>query len=165
MKQALLILLNVSLSAIAVLSTQTLTAQTLPKQNLQQEATENNTTAIAADTISQQGLTIPSLWWAKEQFGGEVLNSWSTYPAEGTTAGRVDLIVNRQNWSLLDYLERYEFIYHFGNVAQDFGYNLRVLNEQNQLLATYTCSFNLSSNQCDIELDATGRARIRGSDQ
>ncbi len=120
---------------------------------------------ITSNTISQEGLTIPSLWWAKEQFGGDVLNNWLAYPAQGETAGRIDLFVNRQNWSSLDYIGRYEFVNHFGTVARDYGYNLRVFNEQKELLASYTCDFSQNSSQCNMQLDATGKARIRGSDE
>jgi len=38
-----------------------------------------------ADTISQSELTIPSLWWAKEQFG-KLFDNWLAYPGDGTTA-------------------------------------------------------------------------------
>lgn len=118
---------------------------------------------ITANTISQQNLTIPSLWWANQQFGGQLLENWLAYPANDTRAARIDLIVNRQNWSLSDYLERYEFVYHFGTVASDYSYNVRVFNYQRELLATYTCNFATSPRVCNLQLDATGRAQIRGS--
>jgi len=44
-----------------------------------------NDGVITADTISQSELTIPSLWWAKEQFGW-LLDNWLAYPGDGTTA-------------------------------------------------------------------------------
>ncbi len=119
-------------------------------------------TAITANTICQQQLTIPSLWWANEQFGGNLLENWLAYPGNATTA-RIDLLVNRQNWSLIDYLERYEFVNHFGTVARDYGYNVRVFNYQKELLATYTCNFSISPSVCDIQLEATGKSRIRVS--
>lgn len=118
---------------------------------------------ITSNTVSQQGITTPSLWWAREQFGGDLLSNWLAYPATGAIAGRIDLLVNRQNWSALDYIERYQFLNKFGTVARDYGYNVRVFNEQKQLLATYTCNFNPNPNQCNIQLDATGKARIRGA--
>ncbi len=122
-----------------------------------------NPNVITASTISQQNLTIPSLWWANQQFGGQLLENWLAYPADSTTAARIDLVVNRQNWSLSDYLERYEFVYHFGTVASDYGYNVRVFNYQRELLATYTCNFATSPRLCNLQLEATGRAQIRGS--
>ncbi|MCG4880622.1 hypothetical protein L0P06_11165, partial [Amedibacillus dolichus] len=79
----------------------------------------------------------PSIWWAKEQFGGKLLDNWLAYPAKEKSVARIDLIVNRQIWSLLDYVERYEFVNNFCNVARDYGYNVRVFNYQQELLATY----------------------------
>lgn len=118
---------------------------------------------ITSDTISQNKLTSPSLWWAKEQFGGKLLDNWLAYPASGTIAGRIDLVVNRENWSLLNYLERYEFVNHFGTVARDYGYNVRVFNYQKELLATYTCNFSTNPRLCNIQVEAAGKARVRGS--
>lgn len=120
---------------------------------------------ITSNTISQQGLTVPSLWWAKEQFGGNVLSNWLAYPAQGEAAGRIDLLVNRQNWTSLDYIGRYEFVNRFGTVARDYGYNIRVFNEQEELLASYTCDFRQNPTQCNMQLDATGKARVRGSSE
>lgn len=180
----LLLILSISLSA-SLLPTQPLPAQTpsVPQPStaplelslLESGASLNKsaiaatainceqTAAIAANTICQQKLTIPSLWWAKEQFGGNLLENWLAYPADRTTTARIDLVVNRQNWSLIDYLERYEFVNHFGTVARDYGYNVRVFNYQKELLATYTCDFNASPLTCNIQLEATGKGRIQGS--
>ena len=119
--------------------------------------------AISANTICQQQLTIPSLWWANAQFGDKLLENWLTYPADGTSAARIDLVVNRQNWSLTDYLERYAFVNHFGTVARDYGYNVRVFNYQRELLATYTCNFATNPRLCSIQVEATGKAQVRGS--
>ena len=104
---------------------------------------------VSANTISATGLTRPSLWWADEQFGNKLLNNWCAYPTEG----QIDLIVNRQIWSLLTYLERYAFVNHFGTVARDFQYNVRVFNQQNTLLATYTCNFSATPVSCNLKLD------------
>lgn len=111
---------------------------------------------ITAVNIAERGLTIPSLWWAKEQFGGRLLDNWLAYPDRARTGGRVDLVVNRQIWSLLDYLQRYEFVNHFGTEAKDHEYNMRVFNRQGGLLAAYTCEFNLEPTVCSIWLDASG---------
>lgn len=119
---------------------------------------------VTATNISQQQLTIPSIWWAKEQFGGKLLDNWLAYPAAGDRSPRIDLIVNRQIWSLLDYVERYKFVNNFGNIARDYGYNVRVFNYQQELLATYTCNFNVQPRLCNMaNLDALGRASVRGS--
>ena len=124
---------------------------------IQQEKAPKRPDVITANTISPDGLTPPSLWWAKEQFAGKMLNNWIAYPTEK----RVDLVVNRQLWTLLDYMDRYRFVNEFGNVARDFGYNIRVFNQQRTLLAAYTC--NLSSNlpNCQIWLESSSQDSLR----
>ncbi|MEB3336455.1 MAG: hypothetical protein VKJ46_03265 [Leptolyngbyaceae bacterium] len=124
---------------------------------------------VTADTICQSHQTIPSLWWAKEQFGGQLLDNWVAYPHKSQRDRRVDLVVNQQAWSLLDYLEHYEFVHHFGTVAQDYGYNLRVFNRQGTQLAAYTCDFRTAPSSslpvCQILLDASGKDILRGRPQ
>ena len=70
---------------------------------------------ITENTISQTGLTNPSLWWASERFGGQLLDTWLVCQDER----RVTIIVNRQVWTLLDYLERYEFCLLYTSDAAD----------------------------------------------
>ncbi len=111
---------------------------------------------ITANNIAESGLTIPSLWWVKEQFAGKLLDNWLAYPNDNQIGGRVDLVVNRQVWSLLDYLQRYEFVNHFGTAAKEQQYNTRVFNRQGGLLAAYTCEFNVEPLGCKIWLDSSG---------
>lgn len=118
---------------------------------------------ITSNTLSQQQLTVPSLWRAKDQFGGNVLSDWLAYPGFGTDPARIDLVVNRENWNFLDYIQRYEFVNNFGAVARDYGYNLRVFNYQQELLATYTCNFQATPSQCSIQLDAMNKGSVRGT--
>ncbi|MBV6627070.1 MAG: hypothetical protein KI793_29725 [Rivularia sp. (in: Bacteria)] len=110
---------------------------------------------ITADTIYQQQLTVPSLWWAQEQSENKLLDNWIAYPARNSQPGRVDLIVNEQIWSVLDYLERYKFVNHLGSVARTYGYNIRVFNYEKEPLATYTCNLNLTTPLCNINMNAT----------
>ncbi len=110
---------------------------------------------ITANNIAESGLTIPSLWWVKEQFAGKLLDNWLAYPDKNQPGGRVDLVVNRL-WSLLDYLQRYEFVNHFGTEAKQQQYNTRVFNRQGRLLAAYTCDFNVEPLRCQIWLDSSG---------
>lgn len=154
-----------SLGAVALLPSPLSAAQnsTIPQPSeaplelsLLQPGINGNNNVVTSSTISQQELTVPSLWWAKEQFGDNLLGEWIAYPIDGNTPGRVDLVVDRQNWSLLDYIERYEFVNSFGAVARDYGYNVRVFNYQQQLLATYTCDFTATLPQCNIKLDSAG---------
>lgn len=121
---------------------------------------------VTANTISQDGLTNPSLWWAAEQFGGKLLENWLAYAATGETPGRIDIVVNRQLWSLLNYLERYQFVNQFGKVAQeqDYPYNIRVFNRQGVFLAAYTCAGYSESSVCSVCLDSAGKTgSLRGN--
>ncbi|OKH21599.1 hypothetical protein NIES593_15395 [Hydrococcus rivularis NIES-593] len=111
-------------------------------------------------TISQEALTVPSLWWAKEQFdpfGGRLITNWIAYPKER----RIDLVVNRQLWSLLNYMDRYRFVNKFGTVARDYQYNLRVFDRQQKCLAIYSCNFNTNPNQCEIHFEPSGRTGLQ----
>lgn len=108
---------------------------------LEPDAEPDAQNVLTMTSISQAGLTVPSLWWQREQFGGKLLDNWLAYPGNDNQPGRVDLVVNRQIWSLLDYLQRYEFVHHFGITARDYGYNTRVFNRQGILLGAYTCEF------------------------
>lgn len=114
------------------------------------------TNIITKDTICQTGLTIPSLWWADEQFGDKLLENWLAYPDEK----RIDLVVNRQIWGLMDYYQRYAFVHRMGTVVRETGdpgetgYNLRVFNRQEPelCLASYTCS----TNNCQLKITGFG---------
>jgi hypothetical protein len=143
---------------------------------------------VTANTISQTGLTTPSLWWAKQQFGGDLLTNWIAKPGTDDMPSRVDLLVNQQVWTSYNYLDRYAFLNQLGRVAQDFGYSTRVFNVQGELLGAYICDFDLtepisSSNPqgvasnvpfvesgsppmantaCRIFLDPSGAGAIRG---
>jgi hypothetical protein len=115
--------------------------------------TKPETTVTTANTINLSGLNTPSLWWAKDSSENKLLDNWIAYPASNNEVGRVDLIVNQQIWSLLDYLERYNFINRLGSMARKDSYNIRVFNYQKELLGTYTCSFNSDVSNCNIQLN------------
>jgi len=114
---------------------------------------------IRRDTISQTGLTEPSLWWAAEQFGGKLLENWLAYPQKR----RIDLVVNRQLWSLLTYLERYQFVNRMGTIARSYRYNLRVLDRQQPdfILAAYTCHFQIDPVLCNVDLERGSQSEFR----
>ncbi|MCU0538207.1 MAG: hypothetical protein MUD14_30340 [Hydrococcus sp. Prado102] len=117
-------------------------------------------TVITDRTISEEGLTVPSLWWAKEQFdpfGGRLINNWIAYPNQR----RIDIVVNRQLWSLLNYMERYRFVNEFGTVARDYQYNLRIFDRQNKCLVTYSCNYATNPNQCEINFEPSGRTGLQ----
>lgn len=124
-----------------------------------------NGSVITADTIAPEGLTVPSLWWAKEISENKLLDNWIAYPAAAQEPARVDLIVNQQIWSLLDYLERYKFVNRLGLISRNFGYNIRVFNYQQELLATYTCNLAVSPNLCHIQMGVQNRLGLSRTSQ
>jgi hypothetical protein len=122
---------------------------------------------ITPDQVSQTGLTPPSLWWTRQQFGNNLLSYWLAYPSQDVMPGRVDLIVNQQIWNDYNYPRRYAFINQFGTTAKEFRYNLRVFNFQGELLGAQICQFtpvatNLNA-ACSIFLNPYGRGAFRGS--
>jgi hypothetical protein len=118
---------------------------------------------ITANTINEGNLTVPRLWWAKDSAEKKLLDNWLAYPASIQEPARVDLVVNQQLWSLLDYLERYDFINRLGTVARRDNYNVRVFNYQEELLGTYTCNFSVSPALCNIQMPAQNRLGWRRS--
>lgn len=121
--------------------------------------TRSKGVVITANTINLSGLSTPSLWWAKDSSENKLLDNWIAYPGTKNEVGRVDLIVNQQIWSLLDYLERYNFINRLGSTARRDSYNVRVFNYQKELLGTYTCNFNSSPSNCNIQLNTQYKLR------
>jgi len=120
-------------------------------EQLEQAAPSAGRDIVTANTISQTKITTPSLWWAEEQFdefGGKLLTNWIAYQDEK----RVDLVVSRQPWTLLNYLERYRFVNKFGTVARDYNYNVQVCNQQGVRLATYTCDYSKTLPDCRIRI-------------
>jgi hypothetical protein len=155
--------LTISLSTIALLPVSHSLAKTPPVPSPSDAPlelallTQPNGTVVTANTIDPEGLTTPSLWWEKENSENKLLDNWIAYPVSENEPGRVDLIVNQQIWSLLDYLDRYDFVNRLGNSARTDGYNVRVFNYQRDLLATYTCNFNTSPTSCRIQMNTQNR--------
>lgn len=106
-------------------------------------------TLISKADLQESSSIPPSLWWAKEQFDffeGRLVTNWIA----NTEHKNIDIIVNRQLWSQLNYLERYRFVNKFGTVARENQYNLRVLNQQQKCLVSYSCNFQVTPNQCQM---------------
>ncbi len=148
-------------SIVKASNAQTTTLETLREPALDVRLLElgmptESENVITANNIAESGLTIPSLWWVKEQFAGKLLDNWLAATNRNQPGGCVDLVVNRQVWSLLDYLQRYEFVNHFGTATKQQQYNTRVFNRKGGLLAAYTCDFNVEPLACKIWLDAAG---------
>jgi len=113
-----------------------------------------------ATEIGKKEIAIPSLWWAKKHydpFGGKLISNWLAYPAEN----RIDLIVNRQLWSSMDYLSRYRFVNQFGMVTREYGYSLRVVNQEQKCLATYYYDASINPPKWEINLDTNGQSSLQ----
>jgi hypothetical protein len=89
-----------------------------------------------ADTVSPEGKTIPSLWWTNEQLPSKLVSNWIANRSQS----QIYLLVNSQYWNVLDYVDRYRTISRFGRVAQSYGYNLKICNDQKISLAFYNCA-------------------------
>lgn len=164
-KMSLPLLLTISLTTISLLPIPPSPAQTVPLPSdapLELELlTKPKADVLTADTINPEKLTVPSLWWAKENSENKLLDNWIAYPASEKESARVDLIVNQQIWTLLDYVERYDFVNRLGSVSRNFGYNVRVFNYQQEALATYTCNFSTSPELCRIQMGNQSKIGLR----
>lgn len=110
--------------------------------------------------ISVASIAVPSLWWAIEQFdpfGGKLIDDWLTYPR----IKQIDLTVNWQLWTLLDYLGRYRFINQFGTVAREHGYSLRIFNQQQQCLALYEYNDRTYPPKWEITIEGLGEDSLQ----
>jgi len=105
--------------------------------------------AVTSKSPSLTQLSIPSLWWISkqladlEQFGNKFIQLWLAYPGQNGQPGRVDLLVDRQQWSLLTLVQRYEFVHKFSTTARGYGFNTRVYDNPGRVpLALYVCDFS-----------------------
>lgn len=168
-QSSLSLLLTISFTTIFVLPIKSTPAETNSIQSPSQAPLElgllnkPNNSVITANTINPDKLTIPSLWLAKENSEGKLLDNWIAYPATEQEPARVDLVVNQQFWTLLDYLERYDFVNRLGSAARNNSYNVRVFNYQKEFLAAYTCNFNTSPAFCSIQMNAQNKLGWRSS--
>lgn len=110
--------------------------------------------------IAVAGIAVPSLWWAKEQFdpfGGRLISNWLT----NTRIKQIDLTVNWQLWTLLDYLGRYRFINQFGTVARQHGYSLHIYNQQQKCLALYEYNDATNPPKWEITIEDAGEDSLQ----
>jgi hypothetical protein len=167
--RSLLFLSSISITIFACLSSQVSWAEdkSQPRPSeapLELELLEKSSDlVITANTIYQDRMAVPSFWWAKENAENKLLDNWIAYPASVAEPARVDLVVNQQIWSLLDYLERYNFVNQMGNLARSYGYNVRVFNYQQESLATYTCNFANNSSVCNIDMNNKNNMGLESS--
>ena len=115
---------------------------------------------ITEQNVALSGVVVPSLWWAREQFDpfdGRLIDNW----LENHQLKQIDLVVNWQLWTLLDYLGRYRLINQLGTVAREYDYNLRIINQQKQCLATYRYTEESNSPKWEINLDGLGQDSLQ----
>ena len=160
MKKLKSILLSGFLFVYSSYSVRSQTAEQLCEQPIKTRFNQLPANVVTNETISLDYLTFPSLWWAIEQFDpfyGRFAERWAAYPDQK----RIDLVVNRQLWALLDYAQRYSYLNHVGNVAREYQYDLRIVSFPRQCLATYTCQklTDLREN-CSIHFDSLGLAGL-----
>lgn len=184
---ALALMIGTSITATSLLPAQTGLASLAKIPDPSQEPLDSklldnpdNPSVITALTLNPDKfkVPIPSFWWLKENSESKLLDNWIIYPANATTVGQVDVVVNQQVWSLLDYLERYDFVNRLGAITRNTcdekqndienpnykckGYNLRVFNKQEQPLAAYTCNYDAKSAvRCSLTLGFKKRVGLR----
>lgn len=134
-----------------------------------------NSSAIAAEVAvpSPVRLSTPSLWWVQDWFVKkdncvtEMILNWTVQSPNQNQPGQVNLVLDRQLWRGLGYIERYKFVNDFGLAAQRQGYNVRVIDNQSTELAEYFCEASTGSataaSPCRIALEFSGKANIRGA--
>jgi hypothetical protein len=126
----------------------------------QQSLAQDRAKAVKENAIHAEYFPPPSLWWAKEQFdpfAGRLIEDWKVE----VNLQQIDLQVNRQLWSTLDYVNRYQFVSKFGTIARESHYNLRIVNAQNKCLAVYSCQFDTIPNQCELQIETSERPGLR----
>ncbi len=119
------------------------------------------------------------LWWTKEQIESELRSSklisrWSLSTDSPSLSGSpvgvpsplptgpatLDVTINSQVWSVLDYFGRYEFASTLGIKAHELGYGLRIMSDRGLVLGQYNCVTIAQISQCRVQLDSMGQ---RGS--
>lgn len=128
----------------------------LDQKLLQPEVLAARRDIVTANTISPTQLTVPSFWWLKKQidedkeFGNKFIVNWIAYKDKNQGKSHVDIVVNRQLWTILDSIGRYRFVNKFGTVARDYKYDVRVFNQQGTPLAIYNCDYSTSPVKCNL---------------
>lgn len=123
-----------------------------PNQVVRAKTTETICTLPSLTTVTETEYGFAKLWWGREQFdpfNGQLIQGWVI----NTENNSIDLVINRQLWTLLDYINRYRLVNHMGAIAREYQYNLRLINQQEKCLAFYTCDFTSDPHDCKIDFD------------
>jgi len=114
---------------------------------------------LVASAKATPDTTQSSFWWAALQFDpfdGKLVQDWLAYPQKQ----QINLIVNWQLWTLLDYFGRYRFVNQFGTVARKYGYSLSIFNQEDQCLATYKYNPTSIPPKWELNLEQLGRSSL-----
>ena len=108
---------------------------------------------VRSTNPSQTAISSPSLWWAVEKYDpldGELITYWEA----NSNTRMIHLVVNDRFWQTLDYLDQYSFLNQFGTVAREYHYDLMLISQQEDCLATYTCHWYATGPRCKINFGA-----------
>jgi hypothetical protein len=114
---------------------------------------------LVASTQATPDTTQSSFWWAALQFDpfdGKLVQNWLAYPQKQ----EINLIVNWQLWTLLDYFGRYRFVNQFGTVARKYGYSLNIFSQKDQCLASYKYNSTSTPPKWELNLEQSGRSSL-----
>ena len=114
---------------------------------------------LVASTKTAPDLTQSSFWWAALQFDpfdGKLIQNWFAHPQKQ----QINLIVNWQLWTVLDYFGRYRFVNQFGTVARKHGYNLNIFNQKDQCVASYKYNATSIPPKWELKLEELGRGSL-----
>ena len=152
------LLLFINQSAIAVLSSN-IVLDTFQDNKLTNISTCDVASPKYLSSINKRSKAdIPqaSIWWAAEQFdpfGGNLIQDWLTYPQKQ----QINLTVDWQLWTTLDYFGRYRFVNQFGTVVRKHGYSLNIFSQKEQCLATYKYNSVSKPPKWELHLEKLGR--------
>ena len=110
----------------------------------------------------QSNIELPqaSIWWAVEQFDpfdGNLIQNWLTYPQKR----QINLTVNWQLWTILDYFGRYRFVNQFGTVVRKHGYSLNIFSQKEQCLASYKYNAIGKPPKWELHLEKLGKDSLQ----
>lgn len=127
---------------------------------------------ITQDDTSLFEMTEPSLWFSREQMyerwgGYRLIRRWTAFHSTSSDAYIIDVQVDPQYWSRLEYAQQYAILNQLGKTGMSYGYQVRVYRSIT-LVGIHTCDFSPVPELADTpteevpipELDISCAARI-----
>ena len=118
-----------------------------------------NTSAIASRKSTPDAAKA-SFWWAAEQFdpfNGKLVQNW----VASSQKEQINMTVDWQLWTLLDYFDRYRLVNQFGTVARKHGYSLIIFDRQNRCLASYKYNASIRPPKWELNLENYGEDSLQ----